>query len=445
MKPLLFAFYSLLALLLCACGGRQYADIAQAEAQGATLGPRIQIDGVDVSGLSIQEAKAQLQQAQQAALQQRTYRITAGESSVDIPAGALSITYDTDGALLQALALPSPVFGGGVRQLSCQPSAQLEALRTALQELAAPLQIPPRDAVAQYDPAMEGGFRFIPDAQGREVDIPALAQALQQRIQNGDTAPLEAPCSIAQPAYTLEQARQDKQLRASFSTSFAGSTYGKANRVHNIKKAAACMDGLLLQSGETFDMNAVLGPRTAQNGWKTATGIRDGAYVQEYGGGVCQVSTTLYNAVLLADLPVVERHHHSWPLGYIDAGRDATISTGGPNFRFTNGAEKGILLSALVDEEEKTITVSIYGPPLPEGMVISLHSKKTATLDDPGVEYMVDTALAPGETQEVRKSRRGCIAVTWKEYYDAQGDLLKKEQVTEDTYRSIRGIIKTAG
>lgn len=70
-------------------------------------------------------------------------------------------------------------------------------------------------------------------------------------------------------------------------------------------------------------MNAILGPRNAENGWKEATGIRDAVYVQEYGGGVCQVSSTLYNAVLMADLTVTDRTHHSWPLGYVDIGRDA--------------------------------------------------------------------------------------------------------------------------
>ena len=141
---------------------------------------------------------------------------------------------------------------------------------------------------------------------------------------------------------------------------------------------------------------------------------------------------------------MTERHHHSWPLGYIDAGRDATISTDGPNFRFLNTSDLPVTLSAYVDSEEKTITVGIYGAPLPEGISIRIRSEKTATLEDLGTEYQVDPTLAPGEVLEVRKSRRGCIAVTYKDYYDAQGQLVETQQVTEDKYRSIRGLVMTA-
>ena len=163
-------------------------------------------------------------------------------------------------------------------------------------------------------------------------------------------------------------------------------------------------------------------------------------YVQEYGGGVCQVSSTLYNTVLMADLSVTERVHHSWPLGYIDIGRDATISTGGPNFRFVNSGGAPVTVCAAVDREKKTVTVSIYGRPLPDGISIRVTSKKLETLPEPGVEYVTDDLLKPGEQQVMREPRRGSISVTYKEYYDAEGNFLRREQVTKDKYRSISGI-----
>lgn len=445
MKRSLVLLYAAFAFLFCACAAPAYGSLAEAAESGARLGENIRIDGVDVSGLTPGDAKALLDEAHQTALSAQSYHILASEETLDIPAASLPIAFDTEAVLLRALALPRYALPSEARSLSCTPYAELEPLRAALSLHTASLNVQPLDATASYDPAVEDRFVITEDAAGRQADVHGLAQALQDRIQSGDTAPLEAAFLPLLPAYTADQARLDTQLVSKFSTSFAGSTYGVKDRVFNIKKAASMIDGTLLAPGEEFDMNAALGPRNEEGGWKIATGIFDAAYVQEYGGGVCQVSTTLYNAVLMADLTVIERYHHSWPLGYVAAGRDATISTGGPNFRFMNSSEVPVVISATADTKAKTITVRLYGRPLPEGMTISLKSKKTATLADLGTEYTVDLSLAPGQTEEVRKSRRGCIAVTWKEYYSAEGEFIRKEQVTEDKYRSIKGLIKVSG
>lgn len=443
MKRCFFLLYIALVFLFCACAGPAvYGTLAEAQAQGIRLGENIYIDGVDVSGLTPEEAQSRLKEAHQAALSGQSYQILAGEASLEIPATSLPISFNTEAVLLEALALPRYAPRGNSRSLSTLPYAELEPLRAALSTQTASLDIEPVDATATYDPTADGRFVFTQESAGRRTDIHALAQAIQGRIQSGENTPLTVEFQELAPAYTAAQAQADSQLVAKFSTSFAGSTYSVRNRVFNIQKAARIIDGTVLQPGQEFDMNAALGPRNESTGWRIAAGILDGTYVQEYGGGVCQVSTTLYNAVLMADLTVTERYHHSWPLGYVDAGRDATISTGGPNFRFVNSSAATIVICAEVNTKAKTITVSLYGRPLADGVTISLGSKKTATLADLGTEYVVDRSLPPGQMEEVRKSRKGCIAVTWKEYYDAEGKLMRKEQITEDKYRSIRGLVK---
>lgn len=444
MKPIIFIPFMLILLLLAgACAGPAPDSLQEAQAQGAALGPSIYIDGVPVSGMTIQQAQDALAQTHQAALAAWEYPLIADGETLLLSAASLPIRFDVESALTQALALPAYVPAGEIRSLSCQPQAELSALRAALDDAVASLNQPAQDAQALYDQEA-GAFTFTKAEAGRQVDVPALAQALQAAIQSGNREPIQVPFLEQAPAYTQEQAQAEHQLICQFSTSFAGSTYGKKNRVHNIQKAAELIDGVEVKPGQEFDMNETLGDRNQENGWKEAAGIRDGAYVQEYGGGVCQVSSTLYNAVLMADLTVTERHHHSWPLGYIDPGRDATISTDGPNFRFLNTSDLPVTLSAQVDTDEKTITVGIYGAPLPEGRSIRIRSEKTATLEDLGTEYQVDPSLAPGEILEVRESRRGCIAVTYKEYYDAQGQLIDTQVVTEDKYRSIQGLVMTA-
>lgn len=445
MKRSLICLYAALVFLLCACASPSYGSFSEAESSGARLGENIFIDGADVSGLTLSEAAVRLEEAHKAALAASSYHMLADGESLKISAGDLPISFNTESVLLAALSLPRYAPKSSAREFSCSPQVDLESLRACLSIHTAFLNAEPQDAAAAYDPDVQGRFVFTEEVPGRVADVHTLAQELQDRILSGSAAPLKIGFVELTPGYTAGQARADSQLIAEFSTSFKGSTYGAKNRVFNIKKAAGIIDGTVMQPGKEFDMNAALGPRNGENGWKIATGIRDGAYVQEFGGGVCQVSSTLYNAVLMADLTVTQRYHHSWPLGYIAAGRDATISTDGPNFCFVNSSDAAVVLSAQTNTKSKTITVRIYGRTLADGVTISLRSKKTATLEDLGTEYMVDPALPPGQTEEVRKSRRGCVAVTWKEYHGPDGELIRKEQVSEDRYRSIRGLIKTSG
>lgn len=429
----------LCAIMLAGCA-KEYSGIEEAESSGATLGECILIDNVDVSGMTPAGAVAAVEAAHTETLKGLYYTITAGEDSLDINAALLPISFDTRETVMEALSLKKH-WPSGIppRQLYTTMGADLEQLKQVLEQLSGELQYEPTDATVSYD--AEKGFIYTDHKDGRVLDMDHLADSMAELISVGKGGSIAAVTSPVPAKYTADMARQDTVLISEFTTSFAGSTYGRANRVFNIKKAASLINGKTIAPGEEFNTNAALGDRTKENGWKTATGIRDGAYVQEYGGGVCQVSTTLYNAALMADLEITERHHHSWPLGYVDIGRDATISTGGPNLRFVNSGPAPVTISAAVDTVEKTVTVRIYGRALENGVRIDVTSKKTGTLSSPGTETVYDPSLAPGERETVRKARRGSVSETYKLYYSADGELINKELVTEDTYRSISGIV----
>ena len=376
MKKNLICLYAAFVLLLCACASPSYGSLTEAQGQGARLGENITIDGIDVSGLTPNEAMERLTEAQQSSISTQSYQILAEDKSLDIPASSLPISFNTESVVLESLSLPRHSIESSSRAFTSTAHVELEPLRSVLNTHIASLHVDPQDATATYDPSADGRFVFTQEIQGHKPDVHALAQALQSLIQSGQTSPVDAGFTDLTPEYTLSQAQEDNQLISEFYTSFSGSTYGVKNRVFNIQKAADIIDGTVVLPGEQFSMNDTLGPRNKEEGWKTATGILDGAYVQEYGGGVCQVSSTLYNAVLMADLTITERHHHSWPLGYIPAGRDATISTGGPDFCFVNNSSMPIIISAEADTKAKTTTVRIYGRPLAGGEKITLNSKK---------------------------------------------------------------------
>ncbi len=426
--------------LVSGCGKSEYADIAEAIRAGAVLGENIEIDGIDVSGMEVARARRALIAQREAYLSSLEYEIRAGEGSVHANAAELGASSDLDDVLLKTLCL-SQYYPSANKPRAFHTALTVDERKIAAQaeNIAAALSVAPQNAAAEYD-REAGEFAYMEAVNGLSVDAQRLADQLKIAVLAERGASIE-PYTTAIPAeYTAEHARADTQRIAEFATSFSGSTYGKANRVFNIAKAAELIDGTTLAPGEEFDMNAILGPRNGENGWKEATGIRDAVYVQEYGGGVCQVSSTLYNAVLMADLAVTDRTHHSWPLGYIDIGRDATISTGGPNFKFKNTQAVPITVGAKVDETAKTVTVCLYGRPLADGVTIRIASEKIETLPEPETEIVEDESLAPGVRQLVRKPRRGSVSVTYKEYYDAAGNFLRRERVSKDKYRSIKGI-----
>lgn len=424
----------ILLLLLCCTGCKREVTFSD----DAVLGERIVIDGLDVSGMTVAAAREALETVHKTAIEDLSYNVDMGASGIISVSGeSLSVQYDTETVLQEALSLYP--HATAQRTLSTSYSVQREGLRAKVAAIVKEYDKSAQNAMVNY---ANGEFTYTEEVVGCSTDVVTLANDLAKAIEAGNTETVIVAVRNEIPAdYTLAQAQADTALIAQFSTSFSGSTYSKANRVYNIKKAASLINGYKLEPGATFDMNAVLGDRNAKNGWKEATGIKYGAYVQEYGGGVCQVSSTLYNVVLMADLTVTERQHHSWPLGYVDIGRDATISTGGPNFCFVNSSQAPVFITASVDEKAKTITVRIYGRPLADGVTIKLSSKKTGSIENPGDEIRRDASLPAGTRVVERESRAGSTAETYKLYYDAQGNLLKKELVTRDKYPAIKGII----
>ncbi len=439
-ETFLFLSVALLCAVACACGSG--VGSAQAEEfDPVTLGENIFVDGVDVSNMRFEEACAAIDEAHARSNAALNFTVLIDGEEVLINGAQLPIVYNTKEVLQAAAALKKYYPQKNTpRTFTCTISADAEALQSALQIMLSPYNIAPQNASASFDLNAEGRFQYTLEQNGRQIDVSPLAKQMKVAIEGGGDTRFEATIQTLSPTYTLAMAKADHTLVAEFSTSFKGSVYGKKNRVFNIQKASSLINGVIVVPGAEFDMNLTIGDRNAENGWKEAAAIRDATYVQEYGGGVCQVSTTLYNAVLMADLVVTERWHHSWPLGYVPIGRDATISTGGPNFKFQNNTAVSIVICSYVDEENKTIHVELYGRKNESGITIKLKSYKVETLESLGEDLILDATLPYNTREVVREERIGSVAETYKEYYDAAGNLINKVLVVRDKYRSVKGI-----
>ena len=224
-------------------------------------------------------------------------------------------------------------------------------------------------------------------------------------------------------------------LLSEFSTSFTSSNY---NRSTNISLCAARINGTVVLPGETFSFNGTVGQRTKAAGFKEAPAYVGGQVVQEVGGGICQVSSTLYNAVLYSNLDIVERTNHSFKPAYVKPGLDATVSWGGPDFKFTNNRDYPIKI--MTDSTDKILKVYIYGLKTDNDYTVELRADYLSTVY-PSTVYRKDSSLATGQTKVIDSGSSGCRTATYKILYDASGNVVSNECISRDTYSAHNKIV----
>lgn len=208
-------------------------------------------------------------------------------------------------------------------------------------------------------------LKIIGDQPGQKLNL-AKAQKEVKKAILGREKDFILPVEIWPPQVSAKSLhdRGINRLLASMSTSFSTS---KANRAYNIYVAAKAIDGIMLKPGEVFSFNKIVGPRSQEAGYKMAGVIVNNQLVDGLGGGVCQVSSTLYNAVLLADLEIVQRSNHSKPVSYLPLGQDATVAYDYLDFKFKNSTSHYILLKA--ETEGGKLKIRIFGGSSPEKQV----------------------------------------------------------------------------
>lgn len=246
------------------------------------------------------------------------------------------------------------------------------------------------------------------------------------------------PLRITEPAITTSMLGEDAfpDKLASFSTRYDASN---TNRATNIDLAAKAIDGTILLPGEKFSFNSVVGPTTASKGYKLAGAYSAGELVENYGGGICQVSSTVYDTALYANLEIVERYNHSMIVSYLDPSLDATISYGSRDFKFLNSRKYAIRIGAKATNG--ILEVEIKGIFEDDEVEIELQSETTDIIE-PNVKYVYDSSL--GEGQEVVKTG-GANGIKSKAYkiVKKNGRVLSKEVISEDSYNPMTKVIRT--
>lgn len=240
---------------------------------------------------------------------------------------------------------------------------------------------------------------------GKELDIASTKESIYDAIKNKDYKSIDLKVNIKEPKISTEAAKSVNTLLAEFSTKFSTKD---SNRVTNVVLSAKATSDVLLMPGEEFSYNNLTGKRTTSNGYKDAPVIINGKLEQDVGGGVCQVSSTLFNSVLYSGLDVTSRRNHSLKSSYVSIGRDAMVSDGGSDFRFKNPYSHPVYIKNTVSNG--VITSKIYGN----------------TSDKKNISIKVEPYTTEGLD----------AAKTYIEYKDSNGKVIRTQYISNSVYKN---------
>ena len=283
----------------------------------------------------------------------------------------------------------------------------------------------------------EGGeFKVVPGQDGMVVDIEKSAEVVVDYMQNEwnrEDASIALAVSIDRPKGKTEELEQVKDVLGTFTTSFSTSASGRSA---NVRNGCSLINGTLLYPGDQFSAYDTIKPFTEENGYYLAGSYLNGLVVESLGGGICQVSSTLYNAVIRAELQVDERNNHSMVVTYVDLSADAAISeSSGKDFKFTNSTEYPIYIEGFTTDD-KHITFTIYGKETrPDNRKLSFETVKLEENIPEGEKCVADSSQPVGYIS-TQSAHTGYRAQYWK-VVTVDGEETERVQLNSSTYAAV--------
>ncbi|MDD7174497.1 MAG: VanW family protein [Clostridiales bacterium] len=452
----LFPLWTLVVIVLCVglwvygaklyqdlvAAYRTYAAISQAAAQ-TTFFPGVTVDGIDLGGMTRGEAQALFTDRQAQTTEAFSLIVASGERRWRITSQEVPVTFNADAVLEQAYAIGrsgtlleryQEIERARTQGVSLTTGYVYDrsAVRDLVEIVGDSLDVAATDARLSAFDVSNRTFTFEAESAGYRID--------RDKLESDILAALDAHAydSVIVPqGERVEPQVTLSQLQGLFGriSSFTTTTTRDSDRNTNIALSASALNGRVVQPGETLSFNACTGQRTGEKGYREAGAIAGGVLVDDTGGGVCQTSSTLFNAVVRADLQIVERYAHSWPSSYVNKGEDATVNWPSLDFVFKNNGDFPVFVVAWYEAQQ--VTVEIYGHMLENGMTIDLESTVTQTIKPSDeVLYTLDESLPVGTRKAGRSKRTGYVVDTYKVYKDSEGNEIRREKLWTTTYRA---------
>ena len=424
---------SLMAGILFA-GSNSYAKTTSDE-----IAMGVYAEEVNLSGLTKEEAKEAIN-AYISEKAEEKITLTIGDEELNVTRESLGISWNNEDVVDEALglgksgnlikrykALKDLQFDNKVYDL--EYTADMELIQTVVTEKCTKYN---QKATNVGLKKTDSGFVVVDGKQGVVVDESAAVKTILAFIESdysAENTTVAVPTMISEPIGSAEELEKVKDKLGTFKTSFKSSN---SDRSKNVRTGAAHIDGTVLYPGETFSTYEYVNPFTEENGYAMAGSYLNGKVVDSLGGGICQVSSTLYNAVLLSELEIVERSPHSMMVTYVQASADAAIAGTYKDFKFKNNTNAPIYIEGYTTDD-KQVVFNIYGEETrPAGRTIKFTNKVLEST--PAVTQLVaDPAQGIGY-RIVESGHNGCKAELYKEVY-VDGVLQSSERVNKSNYK----------
>ena len=419
----------------------------------------ISILGLDVSGMTKNAARTIVSAAADELQQNAAVTLLCDGTQYTIPAGKIGLAYDIESTLQRALKYDPKdavvnVGEGDPGQINDIFTWDSDLLTGALDEAALQFDREAEEPVPLGTLNEDHTVRFTQQEgkSGRKLNVEATAEKIEVAFRDGNyEAEIQGVVEEIQPKLTQDMLSGSIVLRASYSTRFPTSSSDETvqNRVFNIEKAAGIINECVVLPQEEWSFNDYVGLRSYESGWKGANGIVDGkGYEVQAGGGICQVSSTMYNALLCADVKITDRRAHSIPSTYVAEGLDATVDSTGIDLRFLNDTGAPLYLFTYIEDTESSryreITFLVYGAPLPNGVTYKTSSTVVEVTDRSGdIVYTDDDTIPRGYKVVQVEHRDGYKVEAYRDKY-VNGVYEGSELLYTDTYKgnaeeSLRG------
>lgn len=398
--------------------------------------PGIVIEGIDMSGLTLAEGIDRLTQSKKSELENRIEI-----STKEFYANKYYINYSDLGYTYNIQEVATEAFQIGregnvleryrrVKELEANmmgfhltSTHDLTRAKEVFAQIAEDINIDPIDSTFDFN---EGDIIITKDRQGRRVNVDKMYEDLEAGFPGIEK--IQIFVEYISPEFTEDYYGKINGIIGGFSTNFYGSAPG---RIHNIKLSASSFKGMLVLPGEVVSYNDTTGPRQERFGYQEAPVILNGELTPGMGGGVCQTSTTLYNALLLADLEIVERHPHSISPTYVPRGTDGAVATGYLDLRFRNNFDHPIYIDSYVIGNN--VFFNIYGDLKSRDYSVRIETQLLETIPYK-VREVLDETLKPGERVLVQDGRTGYKVNTYKSII-RDDQVVSRDRISYDYYR----------
>ncbi len=432
----LFIVVASLLLALSALWGWGHSYASQ-----ATIPPQVRLSSWDVGGQSIDAFRQELNERIKQ-LERTPFIFTFGTSGVDQVKTTLSelgVQYDAgailtalqqlqEGTLLERIKARWSFPKEWTLRFQWKADVWRERLTPGWETKAFGKPI---NAVRKITDSDQ--IQYTPEKTAFRIDRMQMEQLIRAAIphtwQEGQAIAIDVPLVVSEPPVTVASLKAEGIERKiiEFSTSFLQAEDG---RTHNVVSAAKTIDDMMLKPGDEFDYDKVIAETEKKYGFKEAPVIYNGKLVPGIGGGICQVSSTLYNAVLRTGLEIVERRNHSLPVSYLPLGLDATFSQGYINFKFKNTTGKHLLIRTTA--ENNRLSIKFFGT-MDSNVAYKMETKTVKVLE-PAIKYVKNADLPIGGHETLQRGKKGYVVESYRIKL-VNGKQVERQRIAVDTYR----------